>query len=101
MSKQTFCFIVRKYAHQAIYKRYFLPTVKIKDFNVMVDGKKFFDQLVFRKNLTGQGVDYATDSLLHYVYFKNYNEMIVIDSCKQQARNTGQKAIPQINLREI
>ena len=76
----------------------FFQPVKIKDCNVMIDGKNFFDQLVFRKNLTGQGVDYTTDSLLHYVYFKTYYEIIVIDSCKQQTRNTDQKAIQQINF---
>ena len=30
-------------AHQISYKRYFLPAVKIKDYDVIVDGKNFFD----------------------------------------------------------
>ena len=25
-------------------KKYYLPTVEIKDYNVMIDGRKFFDQ---------------------------------------------------------
>ena len=25
-------------------KQYFLPTAEIKEYNVMIDGKKFFDQ---------------------------------------------------------
>ena len=29
-------------AHRRSYKRYFLPTVEIKDYNVMIDGKIFF-----------------------------------------------------------
>ena len=26
------------------YKQYYLPTVEIKDYNVMIDGRNFFDQ---------------------------------------------------------
>ena len=26
------------------HKQYYLPTVEIKDYNVMVDGRNFFDQ---------------------------------------------------------
>ena len=33
-------------AHQASYKMHFLPTVEIKDYNVMIDGRKCFDQPV-------------------------------------------------------
>ena len=29
--------------HQTSYKKYFLTSVKIKDYNIMVDGKNFFD----------------------------------------------------------
>ena len=28
------------------YKQYFLPTIEIKDYNVMIDGRNFFDQPV-------------------------------------------------------
>ena len=30
-------------AHRTSYKRFFLPTVEIKDSNIMIDGKNFFD----------------------------------------------------------
>ena len=75
-------------------KQYFLPTVEIKDYNVRIDGKNFFDQPVknnqrtydnIRKIVTGQGDDYATVCLWHYVYFNNYYKMIAIDLSKQQA----------------
>ena len=48
------------------YTQNIIPTVEIKDYNVMIDGKNFFDQLVkrnmrtcvyIRKIATGQGVD--------------------------------------------
>ena len=33
-----------KMTHIKIYKRYFLPTVEIKDYNVMIDRQNFFNQ---------------------------------------------------------
>ena len=70
-------------AHQASHKKHFLPTVEIKDYNVMVDGKNVFDQLInndiniyinIRKITIGQGDNYATSCLLDYLYFKeNYS----------------------------
>ena len=53
----------------------FLATIKIKDYNVMIDGKNFFDQPVTNdirtyKNIqeikTIQGDDYTTGYLLDY-----------------------------------
>ena len=57
---------------------YYLPKVEIKDYNVMIDGKNFFDQPInsmtktyenIRKIATGQGDDYTTGCLLDYSYF--------------------------------
>ena len=31
-------------AQRIINKRYYPPNVKVKDYNVMIDGKQFFDQ---------------------------------------------------------
>ena len=51
------------------YKQYYLPTVKIKYYNVMIDGRNFFDQPIkndlkrydnIRKIVTGQDDDYTT-----------------------------------------
>ena len=28
------------------HKQYYLPTVEIKDYNAMIDGRNFFDQLI-------------------------------------------------------
>ena len=72
-------------------KRYYIPNVEIKDYNVMIDGKNVFDHPVkndkltyenIRKIATGQGDDYTTGCLLDYIYFKNYYEMIAVDSSK-------------------
>ena len=54
--------------------------MKIKDCNVMIDGKNVFDQPIkndkvtyenIRKIAIGQGDDYTTGCLLDYTYFKN------------------------------
>ena len=66
-------------------KRYYLPSVEIKDYNAMIDGKNFFDQPIKNDNcttemeMTVQGDDCTTDCLLDYVYFKNYYKIIAID----------------------
>ena len=84
-------------------KRYYIPNVEIKDYNVMIDGKNFFDQPVkndkviyenIRKITEGQRVDYTTG------YFKKYYKMIAIDLNKQQHLDADPKAIQQINFTE-
>ena len=84
----------------------YLPTVEIKDYNVMIDGRKFSHQTIkndlktfdnIRKIATGQGDIYTTRCLLDYPYFKEYRKLIVIDLCKQQKIDADPKAIHQIN----
>ena len=88
-------------------KRYNLPNVEIKDYNVMIDGKNFFDQPIkndkttyenIRKIATGQGDDYTTGCLLDYSYFKENYKLIAIDLSKQQALDADPRAIQQINF---
>ena len=66
-------------AQRTSNKRYYIPNVEIKDYNVMIDGKNFFDQPInnmiktyenIRKITTGQGDDYTTGCLLDCIYFK-------------------------------
>ena len=80
-------------------KRYYLPNVEIKGYNVMIDGKNIFYQPVkndkitydnIRKIASGQGNGYTTGSLLDYFYLK--------DLSKQQALDTDPRAIQQINF---
>ena len=75
-------------------KRYYIPSVEINDYNVMIDGKKFFDQPInnmiktyknIRQITIGQGDDYTTGCLLDYTYFKKYYTTISVDLSKQQA----------------
>ena len=74
--------------------KYYLPTVEIKDYNIMINGENFFDQPIknnkvtyenIRKIATGQGDDYTTGCLLDYSYFADTYKMIAVDLSKQQA----------------
>ena len=58
-------------------KIFYLPTVEIKNYNVMIDGKNFFGQPVKNNKVTyeniikiatGQGDEYTTGCLLDYAY---------------------------------
>ena len=88
-------------------KRYYFPNVETKDYNIMIDGKNFFDQpgkndKITYENIrniaTGQGDDYTTGCLLDYTYFKDYYKMIVVNLSKQQALDVDPKSIQQINF---
>ena len=57
------------------HSEYYLPKVEVKDYNVNIDVKNFFDQPInndiktyenIRKIATGQGDDYTTGCLLDY-----------------------------------
>ena len=88
-------------------EQYYLPTVEIKDYNIMINGENFFDQPIknnkvtyenIRKIATGQGHDYTTGCLLDYPDFTDTYKMIAVDLSKQQALDTDPRAIQQINF---
>ena len=71
---------------------YYLPTVEIKDCNIVINGENVFDQSIknnkttyenIRKIATSQGDDYTTGCLLDYSYFAGTYKMIAIDLSKQ------------------
>ena len=87
--------------------QYYLPTVEIKDYNIVINGENFFDQPIknnkvtydnIRKIATGQGDDCTTGCLLDYSYFANTYKMIAVDLSKQQALDADPRAIQQINF---
>ena len=89
------------------HKQHCLPTVEVKDYNVMIDGRSFFDQPIkndlktydnIRKIEIGQSDDYTTGCLLDYPYFKKHYKSIAIDLSKQQNVDADPKAIQQINF---
>ena len=89
------------------HNSYYLPTVEIKDYNIMINGENFFDQPIKNNKVTydntrkiaiGQGDDYTTGCLLDYSYFVNSCKMIAVDLSKQQALDADPRAIQQINF---
>ena len=89
------------------HSNYYLPKVEIKDYNVMIDGKNFFDQPINNdykayENIelitTGERDDNTTGCLLDYPYFKESYKMIAIDLSKQQTLEADPRAIEQISF---
>ena len=86
---------------------YYPSKVEIKDYNVMIIGKNFFDQPVksdmrtcdnLPKIAAGQGDDYTTSCLLGYNYFNKDYKMIAIDLSKQHELDADPEAVQQINF---
>ena len=81
------------------YSKYYISKVEIKDFNVIIDGKCFFDLLVKNKeeaysmDMTNNN-DYTTSNLLDFVYFQENYKLIAIDLSKK----TKLKDPQQINF---
>ena len=86
---------------------YYLPNVKMENYNVMINGESFFDQPIknekltsenIRKSATGKRDDYTNMCLLDYPYFKDSYKIIAVDLSKQQALDADPRAIQQINF---
>ena len=87
------------------YKKYFLPKVKIENYNTEIDGRNFYDQPIndsikqyneIRKISTGQGDDYTTGCLLDFAYFEKNYRLIAADLSKRKALDDYSRAIQQI-----
>ena len=72
------------------FSRYYVPNVRIKDFNVLIDGKSFFDLPVKNEEEAYEKIidmsnnnDYTTGNLLDFAYFKENYKLIAIDLSKQ------------------
>ena len=94
-----------KVTNENSYRRYFLPRLKIKNYNIEIDGRNFYDQSIndlikqydeIRKISTGQGDDYTTGCLLDFAYFEKNYRLIAADLSKQKALDADPKAIQQI-----
>ena len=87
------------------FKKYFLPKLKIENYNIEIDGRNFYDQSIndlikqydgIRKILTGQGDDYASGCFLDFAYFEKNYRLIAADLSKQKALDADSRAIQQI-----
>ena len=83
------------------FSHYYVPNVRIKDFNVLIDGKSFFDLPVKNEEEDYEKIihmsnnnDNTTGNLLDFAYFKDNYKLIAIDLSKQ----TKLKDPKQINF---
>ena len=89
------------------HTKYFLPRVNITNYNVLIDGRNFYDQPIndiikqydeIRKTATGQENYYTAGCLLDYQYFKDHYNLIAIDLSKQKELDADSRAIQQIEF---
>ena len=87
--------------HRASSSHHYVPDIRIKDFNVLIDGKSFFGLPVKNEEKAYEKVikmsnnnDYTTGNLLDFVYFKENHRLISTDLSKQ----TKLKDQQQINF---
>ena len=87
------------------HQRYFLPRIKIENYNIEIDGRNFSDQPIndlmmhhdeVTKVSTGQGDDYTTGFLLDFAYFEKKYKLIAADLSKEKALDPDSRAIQQI-----
>ena len=74
-------------------RKHFLLRGKIEHYNVLTDGRNFYDQPItdlikqfdeVRKVSTGQGDDYTTGCLFDYSYFKKSYRITAVDLSKKK-----------------
>ena len=89
--------------HGDTFSHYYVPNVEIKDFNVLIDGKSFFDLPVKNEEEAYEKIveisnnnDYTTAILLDFAYFKGNYRLVAINVSKQ----TKLKDLQEINFIE-
>ena len=80
---------------------YYVPKVRVNDFNVLIDAKSFFDLSVKNEEEAYEKIiersnnnDYTTGNLLDFAYFRKLKNLIAIGLSKQ----TKLKDPQQINF---
>ena len=75
------------------HKKYFFPRVDITNYNILIDGRNFYDQPInyqikkydeIEKIARGKGHDYTTGCLLDYQYFKDHCQLTAVDLSNQK-----------------
>ena len=94
---------IQRNANTEESKRYYLPRAEIKDYNVLIDGRNFYDQNVnssivryneLLKMTAGRSEYYSTGCLLDYDYYiKDFN-IVGIDLSHEEVLDSD----PKINL---
>ena len=89
-------------------RKYYLPRIDLKKYNVIIDGRNFYDNPIesdiekyreLKKVMIGKGEDYTTGSLLDYNYFKEHYKLNAVDLSKQKELDADPSAIQQIEFK--
>ena len=89
------------------HRKYFLPRVNITNYNVLIDGRNFYDQPIndqikkhdeIRKIARGKGNDYTTGCLLDYFYFLNHYQLNCCNLSQQKELDPDPRTIQQIEF---
>ena len=93
--------------HEHTRSRYYLPRAEIKDYNVLINGRHFYDQnvnsSVVRYNellqmTTGRSEDYTTGCLLDYDYYTKDFNIVGIDLSHEAVLDSDPKVNQQIKF---
>ena len=85
-----------------MHKELVIQDITFQDYNVVIDGKNFFDQPIKNNKVTSENIrkisighddDYTTGYFLDYTYFKKYYKMMPIDLSKQQVLDADPREI--------
>ena len=94
-------------AERDSHRKYFLPRVNITNYNVLIDGRNFYDQPISdqskkydetRKIAKGKRDGYTTGCLLDCQYLKDHYQLVAIDISKQKELDADPRAIKQIEF---
>ena len=87
---RLFVFSFENEDYRTSFSKYYTPKIEIKYFNVVNDGKSFFDVPIKNKEETFGKIiemtannDCTTGNLLDYEYFSKHYKLIAIDLTKQ------------------
>ena len=88
-------------------RKYYLPRIDFKKYNVVIDGRNFYDNPIesdiekyreLKKVMIGKG-DYTTGSLLDYNYFNKHYKLVAVDLSKQKELDADPRAIQQMEFK--
>ena len=89
------------------HRRYFLPRVEIKDYNILIDERNFYDQSIsdkitryneLIKLTTGKSEDYTTESLIDYDYYSKNWDIVAVNLGSQAILDSDPRAIQHIEF---
>ena len=90
------------------FSNYYVPKVKVNDFNVLIDGKSFFDLSVKNDEEAYEKIiemsynnDYTTGNLLDFAYFRKHYKLIAIDLINKLNQKIHNKLILLENFQKI